>query len=186
MNMRSENKQFLLKIIRNNISYLPNRTRINRFNDLLMQIPRQNGEIKTIKVDRFKAKAFYDKFDENNKKISDLELKETIFGQVFQEMKNIDSKEYFLETGKRLFIVALQGEHASDSGGPYHEVISNICDELQSEYIDLLIKTPNNKSNYDQLSDKFILNPNANRKLHNEAYEFLGKIMVSSFSSSPL
>ena len=148
-----------------------------------MQIPRKDGEIKTINVDRFKAKAFYDKFKENNKKISDLELNETIFGQIFQEMKNVDSKEFFLEKGKRLFIVCLQGEHASDSGGPYHEVISNICDELQSEYIDLLIKTPNNKSNYDQLNDKFILNPNANRKLHNEAYEFLGKVMASSIST---
>ena len=182
-NMRSVKKEFLHKIIGNNISYLPNILRINKFNDLIMKIERKNGEIKTIKVDRFKAKSFYDKYNENNKKISDLEFNETIFGQVFQEMKNIDSQEYFLDKGKRLFIVCLQAEHASDSGGPYHEVLSNICDELENGYIDLLIKTPNNRSDYDQLNDKYILNPNSNRKLHNEAYEFLGKLMASSISS---
>ena len=184
-NMRSQYKQFLQKIIGNNISYLTNELRINKFNDLLSEIRRSNGEIKTINVDRFKAKAksFYDKYNESHKKISDFELDETIFGQVFHAMENVDSKEYFLKKDKRLFIVCLQGEHASDQGGPYHEVISNICDELQSDYIDLLIKTPNNKSGQDILSDKYILNPKSNRKIHNNAYEFLGKLMASSIST---
>jgi len=182
-NIRSKYKQFLQKIIVNNISYLPNRLRINKFNELLCQIPRNNGEIKSIKVDRFKANSFYDKYNESYKKISDFELDETIFGQVFHALENVDSKEYFLEKDKRLFIVCLQGEHASDSGGPYHEVISNICNELQSDYIDLFIKTPNNKNNYDLLNDKYILNPNSNRKIHNKAYEFIGKLMACSIST---
>ena len=184
-NMRSKYKHFLQKIIGNNISYITNEIRINKFNDLLSQIPRKNGEIKTINIDRFKAKAktFYDKYNESHKKILDFELDETIFGQVFHSMENVDSKEYFLNENKRLFIVRLQGEHATDQGGPYHEVFSNICDELQSDYIDLLIKTPNNKNDYDQLNDKYILNPNWNRKIHYKAYEFLGKLMASSISS---
>ena len=178
INMRSKYKQFLQKIIVNNISYLPDKVRENKFNELLSELPRQNGELKSIKVDRFKAKAFYDKYNESNKKVSDFELEETIFGQVFHSMEDVDSKQYFLGNNSRLFRVILQGEHASDSGGPYHEVISNICDELQSDYLDLLIKNPNNL-----LNDKYILNPNSNRKIHNKAYEFLGKLMASSIST---
>lgn len=182
INMRSKCKQFLQKIIVNNISYLPDKVRENKFNELLSELPRQNGELKSIKVDRFKAKAFYDKYNESNKKISDFELDETIFGQVFHAMEDVDSKEYFIGNNCRLFIVILQGEHASDSGGPYHEVISNICDELQSDYLDLFIKNPNN-INKNLLNDKYILNPNSNRKIHNKAYEFLGKLMASSIST---
>ena len=184
-NVRSENKTFLQKIIGNNISYITNEIRVNRYNNLLEQIPRHRGEVKRINVDRFKAKAksFYDKYNDSHKKLTDFELDETIFGQVFRAMENVNPKEYFLEKDSRLFIVCLQGEHASDQGGPYHEVMSNICQELQSDYIDLLIKTPNNKNEYDLLNDKYILNPNANRNIHNKAFEFIGKLMASSIST---
>ena len=183
--MRSKYKPFLQIIIANNIPYLTKEITINKFDELLLQIPRKNGEIKRINIDRFKAKAksFYDNYNESHKKIVDFELDETIFGQVFHAMENVNSNEFFLNKNQRLFIVCLQGEYASDQGGPYHEVISNICDELQSDYIDLLIKTPNNKNDYAQLNDKFILNPNSNRKIHYKAYEFLGKLMASSIST---
>ena len=184
INNRSEYKQFLQKIIANNIIYLPNKISQEKFNELLSEIPRYDQELKTIKVDRFKAKAFYSKYNESYKKIKDIELDETIFGQIFCLLKNREPKEFFLEKNSRLFRVALQNEHASDSGGPYHEVISNICEELQSDYLDVLIKTPNNKNNYDLLNDKYIINPNSSISKYNEAYEFLGKLMASSISNN--
>ena len=183
INNRSEYKKFLQKIITNNILYLPNKIRLQKFNEFLSEIRRDNHELKTIKVDRFKAKAFYDKYNESYKKIKDFDLDETIFGQIFHLLKDKDSKEFFLEKNSRLFRVALKDEHASDSGGPYHEVISNICEELQSDYLDLFIKTPNNRNNYDLLNDKYIINPNSNGNLYNEAYEFIGKLMASSIST---
>jgi len=184
INKRSEYKQFLQKIIANNIIYLPNELRTEKFEVLISQIPRSNEDIKTIKVDRFKAKAFYTKYNESYQKIKDLELDETIFGQIFNALKDRESKDFFIEKEARLFRVALQEEHAVDSGGPYHDVISNICEELQSDYLDILIKTPNNKNNYDLLNDKYIINPNSNnRNIYNEAYEFLGKLMASSIAT---
>jgi len=54
---------------------------------------------------------------------------------------------------------------------------------LQSDYIDILIKTPNNRINYDLLNDKYIINPNSYRSIYNEAFEFLGKLMASSIST---
>ena len=180
INKRSEYKPFLQKIIVNNVIYLPNKVRTEKFDQMLSNLPRYNGDLITLKVDRFKAKAFYTKYNESYQKIKDIELDETIFGQVFNSLKKKDSKEFLLEKNNRLFRVVLQNEHAADSGGPYHDVISNICEELQSDYIDILIKTPNNKNNYDLLNDKYIINPNAKKNIYNEAYEFLGKLMASS------
>jgi hypothetical protein len=91
--------------------------------------------------------------------------------------------EYLIHKDKRLFVVCLQNEYASDSGGPYHEVISGMCQELQSEYLNMFIKSPNNKHDIGLLRDKFIPNPDAKRKIYEEGYEFLGKLMASSISS---
>ena len=183
INKYSEYKPFLQRIIVNNIIYLPNKIRTEKFCELLSEIPRNNNELKTIKVDRFKAKAFYAKYNESHQKLKDIELDETIFGQIFNLLKNRNPNEFFLEKDSRLFRVALTDEHAVDSGGPYHDVISNICEELQSDYLDILIKTPNNKNNYDLLNDKYIINPNSKTTIYNEAYEFLGKLMASSLST---
>ena len=64
-----------------------------------------------------------------------------------------------------------------DAGGPYHEIISLMCNELQSDYLDLFIKTPNNKNNLGDMKDKYIINPNAIKIIHKNAYEFIGKFM---------
>jgi hypothetical protein len=46
---------------------------------MLSNLPRYNGDLITLKVDRFKAKAFYTKYNESYQKIKDIELDETIF-----------------------------------------------------------------------------------------------------------
>ena len=63
-------------------------------------------------------------------------------------LKSFDEKltHFFMDKGGRLFTVALQGEFASDQGGPYHEVISSLCKELSEESVDLFIKSPNNRN----------------------------------------
>jgi len=36
------------------------------------------------------------------------------------------------------------GEGSQDAGGPFRESLVNMCDELQSDALPLLIKSPNN------------------------------------------
>ena len=69
--------------------------------------------------------------------ISDLEFNKTIFGQVYQSFGKTKGEDFLIQKGRRLFIVCLKNEYASDSGGPYHEVISGICQELQSDYLNM-------------------------------------------------
>ena len=180
----SEYKAFLQKAIGNNISYLSAEKRLEKFEELLSKKVPKRGTGRRAEVDRFKAKAFYDKFNEDQKnQTPDLEFNKTIFGQVYQTFGKTSGDEFFIQKGKRLFIVCLKNEYASDSGGPYHEVISGICHELQSDYLNMFIKTPNNKHDIGFLRDKYIPNPNATREINEKTYEFLGKIMASAISS---
>ena len=196
-NIKSKTQEFLQKIITNNIIYLSDNLRLEYFNTLLTNTDARyennlygieyddnmGANPRNLKINRFKSKAFYDKFNENSEKIPDLELNETIFGQVFHYYENVNGKNFLLRKGEKLFKVDLQDEQAIDMGGPYHEVISCMCDELQSDYLDLFIKTPNNKNNLGKLRDKYMINPNSNENIHQKAYEFIGKLMAMAISS---
>ena len=61
-----------------------------------------------------------------------------------------------------------------------------MCDELQSDYLDLFIKTPNNASNLGKLRDKYIINPNLFENIHKKAYEFIGKLMAMAITSGEM
>ena len=178
----SSSKGIKNKMILNNHLYLPENIRIDYFNSFLEGISTSYGE-HSLKIDRFKANNFYDKCNENSEKIPDVELKETIFGQLFNYFKTYSGEEFRIRKNSRFFRVDFQGEGAIDAGGPYHETISLMCNELQSDYLDLFIKTPNNKNNLGELRDKFIANPNANKNIYKNAYEFLGKFFGMAISS---
>ena len=183
-NEKSISKQFLQKAIGNNLLYLNAQLRLDRFNELFSKLHRKHGSEKRVEVDRFKANMFYNKYNENPKnKVPDSELNQTIFGQVFQQFGKTKGEDFLIQKNYRLFIVCLQNEYASDSGGPYHEVISQMCQELQSDYLNMFIKTPNNKHDIGLLRDKYIPNPDAKRDIYEEAYEFLGKLMASAVAS---
>ena len=183
-NEKSEYKSFLQKAIGNNISYLSAEKRLEKFNELLSKLTLKRGTERRVEVDRFKANIFYNQFNEDTKnQISDLEFNKTIFGQVYQSFGKTKGEDFLIQKGKRLFIVCLKNEYASDSGGPYHEVISGICQELQSDYLNMFIKTPNNKHDIGILRDKYIPNPQANREINEKTFEFLGKIMASAITS---
>ena len=168
--------------------YLSDNTRIKYFYSLFLKMNsmknlNNNRNMPSIKINRFKANKFYDKYNNDSKKIPDIDFNQTIFGQVFQFYNNKKKVLFLLNKGERLFHVNLENEQAIDAGGPYHEVISCMCNELHTDYIDLFIKTSNNKNNVGELRDKYILNPNLNNNINQKAYEFIGKLMAMAISS---
>ena len=183
-NLLSTYKKLLQPLITKNSIFLTSEARMKIFLSRLNMD--RNTTSYRINVDRIKANLFIEKFNENFKKEIDKELNITIFGQVFHSLEKIKSQNFFLEKNKRLFRVNLIGENAIDEGGPYHDIISEMCKDLQSEYLDLFIKTPNNKNNLGDLRDRYIINPDATKNIHKKAYEFIGKLMVLSISSGEL
>ena len=102
----------------------------------------------------------------------------TIFGQLFQQCKVGTSyqKTSFLQNGtdNKIFQTKFAGEGAIDVGGPFRECLSNLVDELESEFLPLLIKSTNNRNNHGYNRDCYILNPSSISPTHGELFVFFG------------
>ena len=164
-------KTFLNILLSNNSIYLSREDRLKIFNSGL-NLKRNDGNI-YMKIDRFLAKNLIDQYSKNHE-ILDFEFKQTYFGQVFQSLKNINGKQFFLNKNKRLFKCFFKNETVIDEGGPYHEILSLLCKDLQSDYIKLFIKTENGT---------YIPNPDNHKDIHKKAYVFIGKLMITMISS---
>ena len=101
-------------------------------------------------------------------------------------MKKFPITNYRSKRDNRLFLVKLSGEGATDYGGPYREILSIANDELQSSYLDLFIKSPNNRNEIGNFRDKYIINPGAKSALQFEMYVFLGYLMGYAICSGNL
>lgn len=75
------------------------------------------------------------------------------------------------------FNVKLKNEHAYDAGGVRRDIISNICSELSSPLLGLLVPTGNNLANYGEYTQCFTLNPRATSVLELERLQFLGLLI---------
>ena len=180
INERSVDKAFLQKAISDNLSFISSNMRIEQFKAELQKIKRCSSNNKRINIDRFKAHAFYDT------KLPDKKFEKTIFAQFYNGIKTTSNTQFVLRVAAKLCTIDLKGEHATDQGGPYHEVFSNFCQELESESLDVFIKTPNNKNDVGLLKDKFMVNPSNKNDLYDNVYQFIGKLMASAISSGEL
>ena len=166
------------KVIESSLKYITTQERREIFQRNISSrrasIQLENNEIT---ISRIKANLFYQK-DEIDK-----DGKYTVFSQLFRKTKNYSKNNYLSKKNHRLFTVKLKGEGASDFSGVYNEVISIISFELQSKYLDLFIKTPNNKNNIGQNRDKYIPNPLAKSQLQEEMYYFIGNLMLHAITS---
>lgn len=71
----------------------------------------------------------------------------------------------------------MQGEGSIDAGGPYRESLTNICSEIESDNLPLLIKTANNRNNHGEFRDCWVPNPKSNNPTHLEMFKFLGHLL---------
>ena len=143
-------------------------------NPLRTSISLDNNEIT---LSRIKANIFYEKNVIDNEGIY------TVFSQLYRKTRNYPKKNYLSNKNHRLFSVKLQGEGASDFSGVYNEIISIISFELQSKYLELFIKTPNNKNEIGLNRDKYIPNPLAKKQLYKDMFYFIGNLMLHAISS---
>ena len=77
---------------------------------------------------------------------------------------------------QRVWKVKFVGESVDDCGGGYSESISEMCDELHSGCVPLLIPTPNGREETGVNQDCYILNPQAHSPQHINMFRFLGML----------
>ncbi|XP_053334016.1 probable E3 ubiquitin-protein ligase HERC1 isoform X3 [Clarias gariepinus] len=99
-----------------------------------------------------------------------------IFVQIAKQVVNVNPTE--LRLPSRAWKVKLVGEGADDAGGVFDDTVTEMCQELQSGVVDLLIRTPNSVADVGSNTDRFLLNPAAVSDEHMLQFRFLGILMA--------
>ena len=94
-----------------------------------------------------------------NMNLIDKDLEWSLIAQMYKSpLGREKGVSFFKGRSKNLFQVNLEGEHASDAGGPGREIFSSCFEQLTSCNVDLFIPSPNNKSQTGADRDKYIFN----------------------------
>ena len=65
----------------------------------------------------------------------------------------------FRREDRRPFSVTFRSEGACDCGGPMRDLITDVCEELMSDAVPILVPTSNNTSKVEPFTDCYRLNP---------------------------
>ena len=111
----------------------------------------------------------------------------TLFGQLWRILKEkVNEFRKHFKAEKFPFRVKFKGDGGIDAGGLFRECLDEVCEELQSESLPLLIPTSNNKTGHGDYREKWIVNPSAFQPNHLEMFSFLGSLLGMSFRLSHL
>jgi len=106
-------------------------------------------------------------------------MRNSIMAQLVQQLALVDRT--LLVRRDRAFKVKFAGEAADDYGGPYREVFTMLCSELENEQtLPLLLQTPNGQHNVGSNRDRFIIQPGSTSAELLQWYEMLGVLMAMS------
>lgn len=95
---------------------------------------------------------------------TDSMLNRSVFAQAAAALRSCPEKD--LRLANRVWKVKFAGEGLDDCGGGYSESISEMCNELQTGALPLLIQSPNGRDNVGVNRDCFICNPSASSDYH--------------------
>ena len=80
-------------------------------------------------------------------------------------------------TDSQIWEAKFLGEGSIDAGGPFRESLSNLMEEIESDYLPLLVKTANNKNDHGFMRECWTLNPNSTTPTHAEMFKFMGCLL---------
>ncbi|XP_021933596.1 probable E3 ubiquitin-protein ligase HERC1 isoform X3 [Zootermopsis nevadensis] len=95
-----------------------------------------------------------------------------IFVQVARQV--VKMKPADLRLPSRAWKVKLVGEGADDAGGVFDDTITEMCQELISGAVPLLVPTPNATNDTGYNRDRYLLNPTLCSAMHLSWFKFLG------------
>nr|XP_060611660.1 probable E3 ubiquitin-protein ligase HERC1 isoform X2 [Anolis sagrei ordinatus] len=108
-----------------------------------------------------------------------------IFVQIARQVVKLNASD--LRLPSRAWKVKLVGEGADDAGGVFDDTITEMCQELETGVVDLLIPSPNASAEVGYNRDRFLFNPSAFLEEHLLQFKFLGVLMgVAVRTKKPL
>lgn len=111
----------------------------------------------------------------------------SMFGQIRKKLKENNYQTMRKnDADSQAWRINFIGEGSIDAGGPFRESITNMCEELMSDFLPLFIKSQNNKNDHGMNRDCWTINPAATSPVQLEMYEFLGALMGYAFRSGSI
>uniref|UniRef100_A0A4W5MVK6 HECT domain-containing protein n=1 Tax=Hucho hucho TaxID=62062 RepID=A0A4W5MVK6_9TELE len=108
-----------------------------------------------------------------------------IFVQIARQVVKLNASD--LRLPSRAWKVKLVGEGADDAGGVFDDTITEMCQELETGVVDLLIPSPNATAEVGYNRDRFLLSPSACLDEQLLQFKFLGILMgVAIRTKKPL
>ncbi|KAG8144816.1 hypothetical protein E2320_013235 [Naja naja] len=108
-----------------------------------------------------------------------------ILVQIARQVVKLNASD--LRLPSRAWKVKLVGEGADDAGGVFDDTITEMCQELETGIVDLLIPSPNATAEVGYNRDRLLLNPSACLDEHLVQFKFLGILMgVAIRTKKPL
>lgn len=104
-----------------------------------------------------------------------------IFVQIAKQV--IDMMPQDLRLPSRAWKVKLVGEGADDAGGVFDDTITEMCQEITTGLVPLLVQTPNALNDEGFNRDKYLLNPDLISSQHLSWYKFLGIVFFLPFTT---
>ncbi|XP_052792636.1 probable E3 ubiquitin-protein ligase HERC1 isoform X1 [Mya arenaria] len=95
-----------------------------------------------------------------------------VFSQISGQVVRLRPEE--LRLPARAWKVKLLGEGADDAGGVFDDTITEMCLELESGVVPLLLPTPNTSTETGNNRDRYVLNPSLRSDEHCNMLKFLG------------
>lgn len=118
-------------------------------------------------------------FASDNIGVQDPALSDCVFMQCFRQLRRARPAAFRckVDERERLFYVSFRGEAGVDWGGMYRESITRCVEDVFSDKLDLLIRTPNGLLQDGMCTDKFLPNPERTSPEMVDAFVFLGRLM---------
>merc|ERR550532_3635458 len=98
-----------------------------------------------------------------------------IFVQIARQVVKLKPVE--LRLPARAWKVKLIGEGADDAGGVFDDTITEMCQELSTGVVPLLLPTPNATNEIGYNRDRFLLNPALTSEENMYMFKFLGILL---------
>lgn len=99
----------------------------------------------------------------------------SLFNQAYGQVQAMNPRVLSRKGGA--WKVTFLGESADDYGGPFRESLTQICMELQTTQLDLLIPVPNQRHAIGENREKFIPNPQATSDKYLAWFRFMGQLL---------
>ena len=151
------------------------------------------SNLMSIAVNREKAQRYSEDPDADKRK------RASLFYQVYERLRGMGvgrkgaggatanlRQRYtgILDAGQsRTFKITFQNEGVTDNGGPYRELFSHFCKELQSDVLALLVECPNARAQIGNHQEAFVFNARLKSKSDLDLFHFMGQMIGVAWRS---